>query len=489
MSYSRADRALVDQIIHGLRAVGVEVWWDEDMHGVDWQEELERQISELGGVMVVWTTNSANSKHVRDEARLGLETDKLINVMAGVPKPPFPYDRINGLPLDGWDGREPHRGWTRLVATVEEMLVASGSVEAGEITGALAKREADLRQRREAVAAAQDAFQDAQAREGDATDVAKSATTALDAAEEQLQRVAEMRASSLLLRAAQQEADTARAAKDTADKDLRAAKAALSEASRNLSRANAALDTLFSQAGMPAKPASQPPQPIDGTKTRRMMASLPEDAQPSVAQSSLAQVRVAQTSLAQASIAQASTVQTSLSQSNPARPSVSQTSTAQPSIAQTSTTQMGGAKPPPRKISPWVYIGGGLAAAVVLVVVLAGHSNPNSGGSGASDAASSNSSAASAAASSTETAAASLAGNWAPQGLSCDSAITLAVNDGVLSLTTGGRTSTAAIQSVTDAGAVQAKAADGVYTYAVGSDGLSVTGPGGSVMKMTKCAG
>jgi len=93
--------------------VGIDVWWDEDMPGVDWQEELERQISSLAAVVVLWTPKSVASKNVRDEARLGLRTDKLVNVLAGVSEPPFPFDRVNGLPLDGWTGREPHRGWGR----------------------------------------------------------------------------------------------------------------------------------------------------------------------------------------------------------------------------------------------------------------------------------------------------------------------------------------------------------------------------------------
>src|SRR5580700_5669503 len=95
LSYSRVDRALADEMIRALRAVGVAVWWDEDMRGVDWQHELEQRITELAGVMVVWTPQSADSNPVRDEARLALETEKLINVLVGVPKPPFPYDRIN----------------------------------------------------------------------------------------------------------------------------------------------------------------------------------------------------------------------------------------------------------------------------------------------------------------------------------------------------------------------------------------------------------
>lgn len=516
MSYSRADRALVDQIIHGLRAVGVEVWWDEDMHGVDWQEELERQISELGGVMVLWTANSANSKHVRDEARLGLETDKLINVLSGVPKPPFPYDRINGLSVDGWNGRDPHRGWSRLVATVEEMLVASGGAEPGQVTGALARREEDFRSRQQAVATAQEVFQDAQAREGEATEAAKTAATALASAEEQLQRVAEMRASSLLLRAAQQEAEVARAAKDDADKDLRAAKGALSDASRALTRANSALESLFSQSSQAPKPAAQPPRPIDDPVTRATVAArrasqaeAKAEAPPATAPEAKPEPAAAKT----ASVAE--TVVTAEPSVPPAQKSAAASATATSAAAGAATTSLGqaaaansagaagstgaasgtetgiGTKPAAKRgPNLWLYIGGGLAAAVVLVIVLAGHPHPTPSPPSSSDSsAASAASGASGRSTASSQAAASLAGNWAPQGLTCDNPITLAVSDGVLSLTSAGKTSTATIESVSDSGEIQAMAADGLYTYSVDSEGLSVAGPGGSVMKMTKCAG
>ena len=62
LSYSRADRALALRVLGALRAVGVEVWWDEDMPGVDWQEELERQISDLACIVVLWTAASTNSR-------------------------------------------------------------------------------------------------------------------------------------------------------------------------------------------------------------------------------------------------------------------------------------------------------------------------------------------------------------------------------------------------------------------------------------------
>src|SRR5579862_290391 len=147
LSYSRGDRTLALRILQNLRALGVDVWWDEDMPGVDWHEELARQINELAAVLVIWTPLSLNSKNVRDEARLGQSTDKLVNIMVGVGAPPFPFDRVNGLPLDGWTGRESHSGWTRVIRTLDERMAAVGRTKPGALAGALRQREQSVDER------------------------------------------------------------------------------------------------------------------------------------------------------------------------------------------------------------------------------------------------------------------------------------------------------------------------------------------------------
>ena len=145
------------------------------MPGVDWQEELARQIQQLAAVVVIWTPLSSASKNVRDEARLGQHTEKLVNAMFGVAEPPFPFDRTNGLPLDGWTGREPHRGWTRLVQTIEDRLVAAGVAKPGQLMAAQAAREASVRAGGERIAAAEQEFQAAKVGEESAADAVTAA--------------------------------------------------------------------------------------------------------------------------------------------------------------------------------------------------------------------------------------------------------------------------------------------------------------------------
>src|SRR5215469_3365033 len=261
LSYSRADRELAERLVRSLRAIGVDVWWDQDMPGVDWQQELERQINELTALIVLWSPASKNSEYVRDEARLALSSHKLVNAMTGVPAPPFPFDRINGLPIDGWDGRDSHGGWSRLVSTLEEHMVRAGAAKPGELVAALSRRDQAVDNAQAAVAAAEEAYQEAKAREGDAKDAADSARIALQAAEAQLQRVAEMHVSSAILRAAQQEFDAARTAADAADVERKAAASGLSAASRALTRAKADLERLFDRSEPSPLPPAPPPVP------------------------------------------------------------------------------------------------------------------------------------------------------------------------------------------------------------------------------------
>ena len=140
------------------------------------------QVTELTALVVIWTPASIVSEYVRDEARLALSRHKLVNAMSGVPAPPFPFDRINGLPIDNWNGRDSHGGWSRLVATLDEYLERAGVGKDGELTAALAWREQAVRDAQSAASAAEETFQEAKARDGETREAAAAAKAASDAA-------------------------------------------------------------------------------------------------------------------------------------------------------------------------------------------------------------------------------------------------------------------------------------------------------------------
>lgn len=233
----------------GLRALGVEVWWDEDMPGVDWQYELEQRVVDMAAVLVLWSVHSQKSKNVRDEARLADKKDKLINALVGIAEPPAPFDRINGLSIDGFDGREPHRGWSRLVQTTENHLVNAGVTEPGKVTAELARIEQGWHDRKRALAQAQDAFGEAQSAVEDAANAAATAAAELATAQQQLAKAGEMQFSREILRAAHQDCDAKAAASADANAAHDAARERLSQASRELKSCTAALDAPYWGAG------------------------------------------------------------------------------------------------------------------------------------------------------------------------------------------------------------------------------------------------
>ena len=254
--------------MQGLRALGVEVWWDEDMPGVDWQFELTYRISEMAAVMVLWSPKSLDSKNVGDEARLAYKKDKLINALIGVPEPREPFARINGLPLDGWDGRDPHNGWRRLVQTVETFLVKAGDVQPGAVVAALDRIESEWAALKLEHRNATEAFSEAQVALHDALEAEQDAKAAAATANDELKRIAQLdidpKVLAAAIAAAQQLVDERAATLAGATSAAQSARAKLSHASRKMKRLEDALkrpDTVI-----PASPITPSP-PLEANES------------------------------------------------------------------------------------------------------------------------------------------------------------------------------------------------------------------------------
>jgi hypothetical protein len=476
LSYSRADRALAERIVHAMRAVGVAAWWDEDMSAVDWQMELAERIHELSGVLVIWTEESVKSVHVRDEARLALQTDKLVNVMAGVPSPPFPFDRINGFHLDDWTGREPHRGWTRVVAAVEELEVQKGGAKPGEITVALALREDTLRERQKAVAQAQASLQRLQAREVEAGEAKALADATAEKAQDQLQRVAEMRAAPAILRAAQQEFDAAFEAREEAAATLQKTRREFERASSALAAAMDALETMLSSPDPLAKAhPAPPPRPKPRAETPRPgPETTPRPAPPAPPPSPPRREAAKAARPRRTAPHAAATVE--------AAPAGGSLQTAPPPAAVAAAPRS--ARPVGRRplIAAGVGLGLALAAGALFLLIRppsasASHPTASVPGAAALDPA-------------TASAAAALAGKWAIQGLDCSDPITVSVSGDQLSMASSGAApTTLTIEPGVVNGTVRARGPDGESSYTLSRSDLAMSTPGAPPTQMTRCKG
>ncbi len=182
-----------------------------------------------------------------------------MNVLIGVTEPPFPFDRINGLPLDGWTGEPGHSGFARLVETLDAQVAKADAAARGTMGAALKQRQAKALQAQEQLSAAEGAFQAAQAQEGTARDEEALAQTTHRAAEAQLRQVAKINASAAILKAAHEELDRTQAALEAAKARRSQTQAAVAEASRGLAQARAEL----AQAGGPTD--ARPPKPAPPT--------------------------------------------------------------------------------------------------------------------------------------------------------------------------------------------------------------------------------
>lgn len=79
VSYSREDIDGVGELVAHLRRLGVAVKWDQDFDaGEDFERTIRDTIDSVKAVIVVWSTASAASPYVRDEAKLAFAAGKLV---------------------------------------------------------------------------------------------------------------------------------------------------------------------------------------------------------------------------------------------------------------------------------------------------------------------------------------------------------------------------------------------------------------------------
>jgi len=80
VSYSRADTDFVLRLCQDLRAAGASIWLDKlDIHpGEEWDEAIERGLSECGRMLVVLSPKSVASENVLDEIGYALARKKPI---------------------------------------------------------------------------------------------------------------------------------------------------------------------------------------------------------------------------------------------------------------------------------------------------------------------------------------------------------------------------------------------------------------------------
>ena len=110
IAYATADRAIAEKLKELLCERGIEVWPDErelapgDSFQDSFEDWVQAAIRRSDRVFVLWSANSMQSHHVRQEAMLAKASGKLLPVRLGASPPPVEFADVSTFDLGTWSG-------------------------------------------------------------------------------------------------------------------------------------------------------------------------------------------------------------------------------------------------------------------------------------------------------------------------------------------------------------------------------------------------
>jgi adenylate cyclase len=127
ISYARSTAAQAQAIAEALRALGYNVWRDDELPAHrSYAEVIEERLQAAKAVVVVWSAEAVKSEWVQSEADSARTERKLVQLTVDGGKLPRPFDRIQCADLVGWNGDPEAPGWKKIVASVAD-LIAGGA--------------------------------------------------------------------------------------------------------------------------------------------------------------------------------------------------------------------------------------------------------------------------------------------------------------------------------------------------------------------------
>ncbi len=116
LSYSRDDREIAIRIAEAIERQGISVWWDTDIPaGVPYVKSIEKSLKSARSVVVLWSTNSTQSRWVRNEADWGAEREQLLPVRIDDVDIPWEFRNFQTLDLIDWSGDESDPNFLNLI--------------------------------------------------------------------------------------------------------------------------------------------------------------------------------------------------------------------------------------------------------------------------------------------------------------------------------------------------------------------------------------
>jgi hypothetical protein len=123
-SYARTDQPRVLPIIYSLRAVGYEVFFDEDVPVGEWVPHLEERLALAQCMIVAVSSKSNKSKFVRKEIlKFNTSVRPIIPIRIESIERPLLLIDCQSIDLIDWDETNTHPQWQKLVHILQEHLI------------------------------------------------------------------------------------------------------------------------------------------------------------------------------------------------------------------------------------------------------------------------------------------------------------------------------------------------------------------------------
>ena len=126
LSYTRTDATRAGQLAEELERRGLTVFWDtEVLPGQRWRDVIHEELVEAACVIVIWSSESSQSRWVVEEASEALEAGKLVPVLLDGTLPPFGFRGVEAANLAGWIPGAPSPEFENLVSAVRQIVDAA----------------------------------------------------------------------------------------------------------------------------------------------------------------------------------------------------------------------------------------------------------------------------------------------------------------------------------------------------------------------------
>lgn len=123
VSYQSKDREKVRPLVEGLRAEGLDVWWDQDIPAeAVWADAIAAALANAKAVVVCWSHAAVESENVREEARRARARGLLVQAYIEDCEPPLFFGEQQGARLVGWNGARDHDRFQMLVRGLRNLV-------------------------------------------------------------------------------------------------------------------------------------------------------------------------------------------------------------------------------------------------------------------------------------------------------------------------------------------------------------------------------